>query len=53
MFVSEKVLIEEVADGNMSRKEAEAVIDSADIHFIRDDEDPRPYRHFLKVMHSL
>ena len=47
-FISEKILIEEYAKGRMDRSKVKSSMDSADIHFIKDKNDPRPYRHFRK-----
>jgi len=47
-FVSEKILLDEYARGFLTMKEVRHLADQADIHFIRDEEDPVPYRHFRK-----
>ena len=46
-FASEKVLLEEYADNNISKKDFDEAILSADIHFIMNDNDPKPYRRFM------
>lgn len=43
-FVSEKVLLEDRTEGYLTRKEAKKEMEQADIHFIYDKEDPKPYR---------
>ena len=48
LFVSEKVLIDEFTMGRMKYRAAKADEKAADIYFIRDDDDKRPYRHFRK-----
>lgn len=47
-FVSEKVLIEEYYMGRLKKSDINRVMDSVDIHFIKSDDDPRPYKHFKK-----
>lgn len=47
-FISEKILLEEYVRSDISRKKAKKLMDSADIHFIKDDADPKPYRHFQR-----
>ena len=47
-FVSERGLLEEYSKGLLSRAEVERVIDETDIHFIKDAEDPKPFRHFRR-----
>ena len=47
-FVSEKVLIEEYAGGRMSRSVLNEILDTADIHFVADKDDPIAYAHFKK-----
>lgn len=47
-FVSEKVLIEEYVKGRISMDKVKSSMDEVDIHFIKDAEDPRPYKHFKK-----
>ncbi len=49
-FVSEKVLIEEYMMGRMSRAEFDRIMDAADIHFVKNDDDPMAYRHFRRIM---
>lgn len=46
LFVSEKVMIDEYAEGLLTRKELDSYIKQADIHFIQDTQDKHPYRHF-------
>ncbi len=47
-FVSEKVLIEEYAKNRMTMDKMQSILDEVDISFVRDDEDPKPYKHFKK-----
>ena len=47
-FVSEKVLLDEYARGFLSLADVKKISAGADIHFIQDEEDPMPYRHFRK-----
>lgn len=49
-FVSEKVLIEEYMMGRLSKKEYDRIMEEADIHFVKNDEDPQAYKHFRKMM---
>ena len=52
-FSSEKVLLEEYADGNISEKEFKDAIHSAEIHFIMDENDIIPYRKFMNAFHKI
>lgn len=52
-FSSEKVLLEEYSDKNISKEEFEEAIHSADVHFIMDNNDPRPYRKFMNAFHKI
>lgn len=45
-FVSEKVLMEEFARGDVSAKQARSLMKEAEIHFVKDGTDLRPYRYF-------
>ena len=47
-FVSDKILLDEYSRGFLTMAEVRQRMDLADIHFIRDPEDPKPYRHFRK-----
>ncbi|MBR2028346.1 MAG: ATP-grasp domain-containing protein [Oscillospiraceae bacterium] len=47
-FVSEKIAIDELEAGYMTREEMEEVISSADINFIKDENDPAAFEHFVK-----
>ena len=47
-FVSEKIAIDELEAGFMTREEMEEVISSADINFIKDESDPAAFDHFVK-----
>lgn len=48
-FVSEKILLEEFTDSLLSLRRMKAFMDCAQIHFIRDEQDMGPYRHFLRT----
>ena len=52
-FVSEKVLIEEYADGEITAEEMEAAIEAAEVHFIMDPDDPKPYKSFKQALNKL
>lgn len=52
-FVNEKVIVEECADGNMSKAEAFRLIDEADVPFMKSDDDRRPYRIVKKLIDRL
>lgn len=47
-FISEKVMMDEYAENFISRKELDQLMDETDIHFVKNDEDTRPYRHFKR-----
>lgn len=48
IFVSEKVNVEEYASGRLTKREYNKHMKEAQIHFIKDKDDPRPYRHFRR-----
>ena len=48
IFVSEKVLIDEYSQGRIPFETIGESMDVATIHFIYDEEDPKPYAHFRK-----
>lgn len=52
-FVSEKVLIEEYADQQISEDDMINIMDSAEIHFIMDENDIKPYRHFMRTFEKV
>ncbi len=52
-FASEKVLLEEFADNNISKKDFDEAIHYADVHFIMNGNDPRPYRRFMKAFDTI
>ena len=52
-FVSEKALVEEYQDGTMTREAIHDIIQSTNIHFIKNSDDPKPYRHFAKAYKEL
>lgn len=47
-FVSEKVLIEEYAKGRLEKEDMDRILKEVDIHFIEDEDDMRPYKHFKR-----
>ena len=47
-FVSEKVLIEEYIKNRMTMDKVNEIMDYVDIHFIKDEEDAQPFKHFRK-----
>lgn len=47
-FISEKIAIEEYTGKFITMKGLKKGIADADIHFIKDDEDQRPFRHFKR-----
>lgn len=47
-FVSEKILFDECLNGYVTKKEKKELLKSADIHFIMNEQDPLPYKHFCK-----
>lgn len=49
-FVSEKVLVEELVRGDVDYKMFKRHLSEVDIHFIKDDKDPKPYHHFNKYI---
>lgn len=48
-FVSEKVLIEEYARGDIEKSKMKSCIKNAEIHFIEDYDDVEPYRYFKRL----
>jgi len=47
-FISEKVMIDEYTENYISRKELDHLMDETNIHFVKNEEDTRPYRHFKR-----
>ena len=47
-FVSEKVLLEEFARSDVSLSQLRRKLSEADIHFIKNRKDPKPYKKFRK-----
>lgn len=47
-FLSEKIMIEEYVKGRVTKEKINSSMEEVDIHFIKDDKDKRPYRHFRK-----
>lgn len=48
LFISEKVMIEEYMKSFLTKSEMNQLMESVDIHFVKNDKDSRPYRHFKK-----
>ena len=48
VFVSEKVLIEEYMGERIPWSMVEECMEKADIHFVKNDEDPQAYEHFKR-----
>ena len=47
-FVSEKILLEEYESKYISKSDVKTYMNKVDIHFIKNDHDNRPYKHFKK-----
>ena len=47
-FISEKVMIEEYMKSFLTKPEMKQAMDDVDIHFVKNDLDTKPYRHFKK-----
>lgn len=47
-FLSEKILLEEFARSDIALKEMKCYLKSADILFVKDSDDPKPYNNFKK-----
>ena len=48
IFVSEKALLEEYVRRDIDTKRFRKYFNGADVYFIKDEDDPAPYREFLK-----
>ena len=48
LFISERVLFDEYINGYLSKKEVNEYMNVVDIHFIKNSEDMKPYKHFKK-----
>lgn len=48
VFISEKIMLDEYIGGFLTAKDAKQEMEAVDIHFIKNEEDMRPYRHFRK-----
>lgn len=48
LFISEKVMIEEYLHDLLSYSEMMERMDSVDIHFVKNDDDMKPYNHFKR-----
>ena len=47
-FISEKVMIDEYQGGFLSKQAMHKCMDEVDCHFIKNEADPAPYKHFKK-----
>ena len=47
-FISEKIMLDEYMNGYLTREEMHQRMETVDIHFIKDENDPAAYRHFKK-----
>ena len=47
-FISEKVMIEEYISGYLTKEEMSKHMKAVDVHFVSNEKDPKPYRHFKK-----
>ena len=47
-FISEKVMIEEYMKSFITKSEMKQFMDNVDVHFVKNDKDVRPYKHFSK-----
>lgn len=47
-FISEKVMIDEYQHDLLSKQEMMDCMDEVDVHFVKNDADPGPYKHFSK-----
>lgn len=47
-FISEKIMIEEYAADRLTMSNLKEGMSGVDIHFVKNDNDMRPYRHFKK-----
>ena len=52
-FVSEKVLLENFSDGAATAGEIEEAFRTSEIHFVRNDEDKRPYRCYKQAFDKI
>lgn len=48
LFISEKVMLDEYANSYITMDELKKYMDEVDIHFVKNEEDPKPYKHFKK-----
>lgn len=48
LFVSEKILMEEFARGDVSRARVKQIMQNTDICFVKDEIDPKPYKYFKR-----
>jgi len=48
-FASEKVLLENYSDGAITAAEYDEAVRSADVHFVNDEADRRPYEKFMQA----
>lgn len=47
-FISEKVMIEEFINGYLTEDEMMQRMKAVDVHFVMNEQDPKPYKHFAK-----
>ena len=47
-FISEKVMIEEYISSYLTKEEMMQRMKAVDVHFVMNEQDPKPYRHFKK-----
>ena len=50
LFLSEKALLEEYVRGNISRKKFKDCLDEADVYFIKNERDIKPYGIFRRYL---
>ena len=51
-FTNAKVLIDEYVEGIVDKNDIKSTMDEADIHFLMDEDDMRPYKHLMRHMHT-
>lgn len=47
-FISEKVMIEEYVKSRITRADMKRMMNEVDVHFVKDADDPKGWRHFSK-----
>lgn len=48
LFISEKVMLDEYANSYITMAQLKQHMNDVDIHFVKNEDDPKPYRHFKK-----